>query len=166
MNISKWPLSKKMQLPEEAFGVKYMVGVELGSAANTIEYLMSPQSMPDDCVIWSFFYSGCMVSCNYTRLAFALGENPPNDAAQFGSCQPLLHGYKDQNFAYDLFLPANDSVIIPDMKFYVKAAGRRLLVMHKPYGGEGYFEGNLFFMVTTVPTEVPEWLVSDVDKNL
>ena len=158
MNISQWPMSRIMQLPDECFGQRWLIFLEYMSAGPFHHFLMSEVALPDRCVVWGFGYDFMNSAPTSSNIRLALGDSLPNTAEEMDILDPLIQGLG--------FLGPEPRAIILHtfqsnmwwpMRKLILPQGRRLVMeFDAPLIGDHRMR--LAIEVSSVPTEVPDWL--------
>jgi len=160
MNIQNWGIGRIMELPDWCFGRRFMVSCALDLAAATRAWDISEVALPEWCVIWELFIVGTGDFGKEISVRIALGDQLPAVVAVFDALDPLFMGLGVQG-AEPRYLNVNGvrELSMRRLRMPVAANGRRLVI-------EGLTPeaktGSLFvaIIVSGVPKEVPDWLVS------
>lgn len=166
MDIRNWPLDKIMQLPDCCFGRRWPISVSFHQPVVAEVFDISKTALPEKCVIWEVFYYAYGEDVDYARVALALGDQLPADMAAFDLNEQIIHQLgRHSQIEYLMYIGANSGPLVIPLKIPLAAGGRRLI---------GRFEnlalGFQFFLagivVSSVPTEVPDWLISGHLRSL
>ena len=160
MDIRHWGLNKIMQLPDCCFGRRFMVSCALDIGAAQREYDISEVALPETCVIWELVIDGSGSFGDRGIVRIALGDQLPTAVAMFNELDPLFMGLGLQGAEpRPLELNGGEVLSFRMLRMPVAAAGRRLVI--EGITGETItcrvFVG---IVVSGVPKEVPDWLVS------
>ena len=160
MNIRDWPMNRIMQLPECCFGRRWLISVLPSATAPATGWDISEIPFPDKCVIWGFWawFDRYGPQVDYIRLA--LGDQLPTTTAMMDALEPLFPGFGLQG-AGPRAIPLTTYAIIhlTRLKMPVWAQGRRLVGEVQTTGtGEG--AAQIVVVVSSIPTEVPDCLLS------
>lgn len=165
MNVRDWPMGAIMQLPDCCFGRRWGVavgGVSLGPGIHTY---LSVDPLPDVCVVWEVFLSSMNVSPNGDRVEFRLGDHIPlTDAAvdEFEMLFPSLE--VSASLRSSILVPYGTGFSVRSLKLPVAAQGRRLCVRFTfVTGGAANVQAGI--VVSSIPTEVPDCLVSEYPRS-
>jgi len=166
MDVSGWAPEKIMQLPDHAFGSKYPISCFLSGGPKGVAFDISEISLPERFILWEvrFLQYYTILYTAYTRLAMA--SYLPTSEDEFMTLQPLLHGYglngpeprKIPFVRGSYFFSVNCRILIP-------GRGRRLCWMiNSP--GEVWGPCHVVALISSIPKEVPDWLISGQVKSL
>lgn len=166
MDVRKWPINRIMQLPDCCFGTRFGVFCRVRSADATPTWDISEISLPDQCVIWEV--GGWMSRLEYTFDTFrlALGDHLPTTLPEMNEMEPLLHGLGAEGAEPRVLdAPYEGAFVIPNLKLLVAAQGRKLIVEGTSIAGQfGLIQ--VYIVVSSIPKEVPDWLVSGQGSHL
>jgi len=160
MNIEKWEIERIMQLPDWCFGKQWQVSVMAWASGGVASFDISEDAYPDRMVLWHVglwcYYA--VGADQYIKLA--LGHQLPTDDAAFMLCEPLLRGIGRSGpdpRRIELFSNA-PSPTIP-LRMPIEAQGKRLVV--EAYAAaEKYIRVHVITVISSMPKEVPDWLIS------
>lgn len=153
-----------MQLPDWCFGRKFVVSAEVRGYNATNAYDISELEFPEVMVIWQIkiepFYMNDLDS--YVRIA--LGHQLPATEAAFMLLDPLINGYGTQGpgprqIRFFSSFGATDFF----MRTPIAAAGRNLCLMGVCPESD-HAKCRVSVICSSVPTEVPDWLLSNGPK--
>jgi len=166
MDIRDWPLDKIMQLPDCCFGQRWPVITSHRLESNTTAQWISEQSLPDVGVIWEIVSYGAYSVGPDTYFQIGLGDHAPADGEEFQAFEQLFHGTYDSN-------------IIPRQIFFGDRMGRRVTMkkLVEPQGRRFAYRVNnphvterlsisFWTIISSIPKEAPEWLISGQVKSL
>lgn len=165
MDIRNWPIDKIMQLPDYCFGQRWLIG--LASTASDIgpSYDISEMALPEWTVIWNLCFWYLQIDEKFMAISLALGDNRPTTEAEFERFEVLF-----RDFAYYTaprrefqIMPAGGSYNVP-MRKIVHTAGRRL-VGRLYYGATGVQYATVILTISSIPTEVPDCLLSGLVRG-
>lgn len=159
MDISKWPASKVMQLPDWCFGPRWWVGEYVGSVSGVVEYKLGEETLPQKMVVWGLLASCMSASClQAIRLSIRMGTSLPTSAAEMNLLERVLNGISISTITYELFVNQNGVTWINAGRQLVQATGRRLVLMANGDQAIAY-EMTVGLLISALPSEVPDWLV-------
>ncbi len=160
MDISKWPLHKIMMLPDWCFGQRWWVGTNLGTAlAEAVPFLVE-ESVPDVFVLWDvLILSATANGQTRTDLTLRLCRQAPT-TANVRTFRRLLKGFSRPNLYYEVQLPADIAVHLGPMRNLIEARNDRIGGIFKRLGATATQEGQITFLISGMPQEVPDWVVS------
>jgi len=166
MNIDNWPLDRIMRLPDWCFGRRFPVSVRVNSYSGAFDVDISEIGLPEKCVVWEFISEPYYVDHHNGYARVALGDQLVADEAAFMRLEPLINGYGNQGqgprqIEYSQYTgPLHISMRMP-----VAAAGRRLTAMAVAPVEKSY-RCRFTIVVSSMPKEVPDWLISGPVKSL
>lgn len=166
MRIDKWPMDRIMRLPDWCFGRRWPVYVEGYAAGDVLAYDISEVGLPERGVIWEF---GCIASCNNARqdwFRLVLGHNLPATIAEVDLLEPLLMGFGIQGAAprHMRFVTTADHMNIHLRQ--PRTFNGKKLILEISCMATIYMTVQAWVVVSDLPREVPDWLVSAQAINL
>lgn len=166
MRIDNWPLDRIMRLPDWCFGRRYWIGEYMGSTTGVVYYRFGDENLPDKFVIW-----GVLVSCRSPnclealRVTIRLGHRTPTSGADANTMERLLKGISIPSITYELYCDSNGVTWIGCERLIVESAGRRLALVSNGDQAIGY-EATVAILISAMPKEVPDWLISGRAEKL
>lgn len=165
MDIRNWPMDKVMQLPDCCFGRRWPVCCTRTLLASQALFYISPIALPEWCVLWEavLWTSATQLTANKTwaHCLLKLGDTLP---AVFPDLDQMEYLFPN----FGLFSAGHYSIRPPfqlrRLRFPIHAAGRRVVVEFVNDSAET-FAVNLVLVFSSIPTEVPDWLISDQVKS-
>lgn len=160
MNISQWPISRIMQLPDYCFGPRWPVELSMAGEALASKFDISKMALPETCVIWEL--AAVLHSAELFEGAFELrlGDQLPASWPAFQELELLFSGVRTiLPPGAVIYLTSMTSVNWQNLKMPVRAAGRRLVLGIRSGTCNGHFI-QVALTVSSIPREVPDWLVS------
>lgn len=160
MDIRDWPLDQILQLPDSYLGRRDMVTVHLDKTGIGTGWAFSPQGFPERMVVWEFWLQIAASDETLVGVKIRLGDALPTTAAEVIALEPLF-----ANFG---FLVANDyqlEVVPPvllrfnRLKKPIQTMGRRLVIQAGHAISANFFL-NIGVIFSSIPKEVPDWLIS------
>lgn len=160
MRIDDWPINRIMQLPDWCFGSRWLVSCFAHVSGATVAIDMSEIQLPNEGVIWEVgIYQ---VYANAANLSVRLGLSHvlPASLAEFMLLEPLVPGFGSQGpspraiLTYHLAGP----MYFP-LRRYVEAQGKRLCLLAAGVQDKEQ-DVHAWAIVSSMPKEVPDWLVS------
>lgn len=160
MNISNWPIGRIMQLPDCCFGQKWLVTAEGYSANGARAWDMSELAYPDRMVLWEVNLCWVFSDDWGQRARIAMADVLPRTAGMMSANVPLLQGIGIQGpeprFIYSNIYGGNEKI---SLRKYMEPQGKRLVI--EAYStAEHYLRIRVHTVVSSMPNEVPEWLIS------
>lgn len=156
MNISQWPISKILALPDHCFGRRFIMSVCLRGVGDEVAWDITELALPERCVLWEV-HIGFTVDPEYPGgLRFALGDQLPTLTAQMTALEPLLQGVGVQGpEPRDMAFTLSRFTYLSRLKMPIAAMGRRIvmeLVGVEQYSVDAYG----LFVISSFPTEVAD----------
>ena len=164
MRIDNWGVGRKMQLPDECFGRRFLVSCSVEGADAQPAWDISELAFPEETVIWELQVYSCSAGADVASLRLALGDQLPTTAAMMTALEPLmpglgLHGPDPRDIR-----PACDGEMgWNKLRMPIAAGGRRLVLEVTGAVGKSPVV-TVGVVVSSVPKEVPEWLSSAKDS--
>ncbi len=159
MDIRNWPLDKIMQLPDCCFGRRYPIVFSLLTAAIARVFRISEIGLPERCVlweIWAYNWGGPIDGLHInTRVSFALGDQLPANAGEFDALETMFPEFDE--ISGDARITRVPLHLVNLRKPYF-TSGRRIVVSFEP-GSIDALTNTVGLIVSSIPTEVPDWLV-------
>ncbi len=165
MNIQSWPLDRIMQLPDHAFGRRWPVGLGFTLSGPGAKFDISEAALPDRMVVWgvNITAEGAGTATNHMKLAMA--QKIPASEAELSASDLVFSGITSTDGGIGEFeaTPAGGPML-DNLRMPVAAQGRRLIGQCKRHVGASV-GGTITLIISSVPTEVPDWLGWDILKN-
>lgn len=160
MDVSKWSLQSRMALPEWCFGPKWWIGDYIATTADTAKYFFFSDLPPDVFVLWDVFVAqGGYAAATKIDLTLCLCRQAPV-SGDIKTLTRLMRQFGTPGQAYDLHLPPNTANHLGPMKVLVEANNNGLGgVMILP-SETANCENTVAVLISALPKEVPEWVVS------
>lgn len=159
-------MDRIMQLPDCCFGRRWPVSVGVLDATPGTYYDISEAGLPERCVVWSAFYVPNTTSAAHTRVSLALGDHQPVNDAQFDALDAL---FRDLGFWVGtrrvMAAHAYTGAYVISFRQQVQISGRRLVGRFEMAAGSVY-PTVAGVVVSSIPTEVPDWLCSGNLRSL
>ena len=166
MDIRDWPLDRIMQLPEWCFGRKFPVCCAAVAPVDTVVWDISEVGLPEMCVLWQANIDGYVFDGAASRMRIALGDQLPTTTAMMDALDPLINGMGMQGPGpRQIGSVDTRGPLCMDMKMPISAGGRRLVVEVTAAGTKAA-SVNVVLIVSTIPKEVPDWLISGQGRGL
>lgn len=160
MNTRNWPIDKIMQLPDWCFGRRYMISCTINTGAGEQTWDISELAFPEKAVIWEMTNEAYALTHldDYYRLA--LGDQLPTTAAQMDALEPLFPGMGLQGPEprHNRLLLYTDATMVK-LRMPIQPGGRRMILELTPESESIKLMG-VRIIVSSMPTEVPDWLIS------
>lgn len=162
MDIRDWPLGKIMQLPDCAFGPRWLVFCSAYSVLDTDVFAIVRTGVPDRAVIWEMGVSVYSAVTMNVEVEFAWADQLVTTAAQWSAlpkmfpCQGLQDGV-DFNF----LTGGGGGQALRRLKFVSPSSSLKpcMRVGALTSAAKG-IQAN--FVISSIPKEVPDCLVSAI----
>lgn len=157
--------AEAMLLPDCCFGRRWPVFCQATSYATVTAWDISEVALPEVCVIWGMeMWCGTPIA-NLDYIRLVLGDQLPVAAAEVDVMEPLFMGFGTQG-AEPRHVPesAPCGISLPPMKVLKYTAGRRLVLEVTALVAKTAVI-SVCIVVSSVPTEVPDWLSSGPGKS-
>lgn len=160
MNIRDWPLDRIMQLPDYCFGRRWPIFVVGDTVSAGDCWAISKFGLPERCVVWEFGLRYWHQEKITEHLRLSLGDQLPTTKAEMSALEPL---YRDIEhlpaFPNSIRILTAYAQITISQRMYLESGGRRLVI---EYSGASLQVTNIiaWVVVSSLPTEVPDWLSS------
>ena len=160
MNIRGWPLDRIMQLPDCCFGRRWPIFFSDKRETAGDTFYISEFALPERCVLWEINFNWeqfVPVVGAYVKgsVGIALGDILPANLVEFIALESMIPG-ADQ-------ILTGGRVLVADMHLKMKnlyqVSGRRVVVRFYAPGPTSWY-ATLGLIVSSIPTEVPDWLCS------
>jgi len=160
MNVSRWPLDRIMQLPDWCFGRRWWIGEYIGTAGGELVYVTIKDRLPDRFVLWSILVQGtdwtAATGIDLTlRLANVAGDND-----SFWNADRLFHQIASEGLTYEFFLTVKGPFYLPYIRSVHESKNNRICVGFKLRLETEACQNQIAVLISSVPREVPDWLVS------
>lgn len=160
MDISNWPNYRIMQLPDWCFGRRWWVGSYAGNSKGEVYHWCAEENLPDKFVVWgilmSFMSPICLQAMRVTiRLArdtAALTDDPKG-------CERLCKSISSHKIQYEFFANQNGVTWIKNLRLIAESKDRRIGFVTNGDQAIAY-EGTVGVLISGVPREVPDWVIS------
>lgn len=165
MNIMDWPMQRIMTLPDWAFGRRWMICLRALMTGAGPVFDISDTPLPNGFVIWQVSIAQRYASAASITIALATGDQLPANDAAYALLQPLMPQVVSPGgrlSEFDVLYLA--SQISNTLKQPVENLGRRLVGRFQRTVGTAV-AAQCFLVISSLPREVPDWLVSDKGKS-
>ncbi len=166
MDIRNWPVDRIMQLPDYCFGRRFMLSCVLNPDAGVQAWDIAEIAFPEKAEMWELAVeiTGTFNSEDTYRLA--IGHQLPTTQAQMDALDPIFQGMGLQGAEPRRNIPLQiTSVIIRKLRMPIHAGGRRMITELTPAAGS-LRTISVKIIISSMPTEVPEWLISGQGRGL
>lgn len=166
MDIGNWPINKIMQLPDWCFGRRWFIGLRVSAGGTAAAYAISEERMPERCVVWGMLASTIPGTAGTTlRFTLRLSEVVPV-AATLLTMPRVFPGLCRPQSMYEFWKPPIGTLWVNIERHVIEQPGKCMVAAVAMVGGTGTWEGQIAIQISSVPREVPDWLVSGPGKNL
>jgi len=160
MDIRNWGLDQIMMLPDHCFGRRWPIFLKTVGAAASPRFAISPQGLPDMCVIWWISVVAAKATIIVGEFELRIGDEVPANWAAF-QLQDLLYPRPGiyPGLTESIGTATNVYPFWGKLRYPVHAQGRRIILGVNA----GFFVGNdvqACVVVSSIPTEVPDCLLS------
>lgn len=160
MNIANWSLNRIMQLPDFCFGRRWPISIFGSERGINIAYDIAECALPEKTVIWELHVRGSGTEGIFYYAGLRLGDKLPTTAAEFNALELLFPCLDDYRIGRSgVKLQKGLELHLTQLRYPVLSAGRRFVGSFETTF-ESYQEVHVAFIVSSVPTEVPDWLIS------
>ena len=158
MDISKWPLSEIMQLPDHCFGKRWLVITNRRVLPAAVDEWISDTPLPNRFVLWSITIWGVQaLNVNYW-FKIALGDQDPTTSAIFATFTPLFDGDLENDIQAGAIFNQYGSTLYLTMRRPIEAMGKRFAVQFNNVDATLSKCVAIAFEVSAIPDEVPDWI--------
>jgi len=166
MNIDNWPMDRIMRLPDWCFGRRWWIGEYMGATDGKINYRLGDEGLPDKFVLWGLLTSCRAPVClQAIRLTIRLAEHTPASMEDANTMERLLKGISRAGIGYELYVNQNGVTWINCERQLIESAGRKLALVSNGDQAIAY-EMTVGVLISSLPKEVPDWLISGQGQNL
>jgi len=155
-----------MQLPDECFGRRWAVISSHQIAADATDEWLVKQPLPDGCVLWGLrvIQGGSEAGVHWVKIA--LGDNEPVSDATFDAFERLFPGDFDNAAEEGAIYFMYPSPVDMQLRMPIVSMGRRFAV--QAHNGNNLVIMNMcvVFLISSIPTEVPDCLLSGQGRSL
>lgn len=158
MDISKWPLNKIMQLPDWCFGRRWWVGTYVGTQADTPNYFIIDESVPDIFVLWDVLISSAgHTAGTHTNVTFRLCPQVPT-AGNIKDFRRLMRNMSTRIQMYDVHVPPVSLTHLGPMRNHIEAGNDKIGGAFKIVAETADCENCVACLISGMPKEVPDFL--------
>jgi len=160
MDLSRWPFDKIMQLPDWCFGMRWWVGTYVGTQAANPNYFTIEESVPDVFVLWDILIcSAGHTAASHLNITFRLcRQTLTSDTVK--NFRRLLRNMSHRAQMYDMHLPPVSVTHVGPMRNIIEARNDRSGGGFKLVGETANCENTVACLISGIPREVPDWVVS------
>jgi len=160
MDIRNWPMERVMQLPDWCFGRRWLISRNGATAVNVTNYWLSQETFAEKGVIWALFVNANTTDVkNRLNIGLAYADVAPVDNATFMAKEPVFPGLREPNTVADLCIDSQQCTYWADLRKQSTPPARRLAICTAAFG-IGTVNFTIGLVVSGVPKEAPDWLIS------
>ncbi len=160
MDVSRWPLDKIMQLPDWCFGRRWWIGEYVGTTAGELVYITVHDRLPDFFVLWSMLVQGTdWTTGTGINLTVKLADRAA-DIDSFWKADRLFHQIASEQYVYEFFLTVKGPFYLPYIRSVHESKNNRICIALKLRAETVPCENQIALLISSVPREVPDWVVS------
>jgi len=166
MRIDNWPMERIMRLPDWCFGRKWAMGEALTVDPEATGFVISQDGLPEVCVIWEVWGQISAPTWGIGSVEFRIGNQLPANLAEFRQLEPLFGPVGEIGIVRSTFITGSmGDFRVLGIKQKVEAGGRNLVMrMEQRSTTAGIIQAGI--VVSSIPKEVPDWLISAKAINL
>jgi len=160
MDVSRWSLDKIMQLPDWCFGRRWWIGEYIGTNAGALVWFTIKDRLPDRFVLWSMLVQGTdRTEGTGINLTIKLADRAA-DIDTFWNAHRLFHQIGSEYLTYEFFLDVNGYFYLPYIRSVHESKNNRICGAFKIRNETATCENQIAMLISSVPREVPDWVVS------
>jgi hypothetical protein len=161
MNISSWSDSQIMMLPDHMFGRRWVINITKTISAAGTTFGIAEAALPERTVLWELILIGGSWGAGRCDVSIALGDKLPGAGAEFGEMEPLYSTLEYLTGTQNWFLKGYaETLHLNRLRTLIPSRGRRF-VAYFWNQSTSELTMTIYFVVSSVPTEIPEWYRSD-----
>lgn len=160
MDVRNWGIDQILMLPDHCLSRRFVVSCTLESEGDETLFDISEMALPDKTIVHELiiYGSGGFGKSGIVRLA--LGDQLPANVGMMSALEPVFRGLGLQGSdPRPLTIIAGSAFRLTRLKMFLPAQGRKL-VMEMVVGASMIIEITAAITVSTVPTEIPDCLLS------
>jgi len=166
MNISNWPIGKIMQLPDEVFGRRWPVITSRSIAAASTDEWMVKTRIPNRLVIWEMLMNAWVDYEDLNWMKFAFGSHEPANDAEFDAFERIFEGDLDNATEEGAIYMPKMQMVRMQMRMPEEPSGNRFCIQASNVSASNAMQILVTFVISSIPTEVPDWILSGQGRNL
>jgi len=160
MDLRNWSMDQILQLPDHCLSRRFVVSCSMSTLGDETVWDISELALPDRAIVHELTMFGTGSLGKFAVVRLALGDQLPTAVAEMDRLEPLFHGLGVQGAEPRGFtVGAQGQFTLNRLKMYVPAQGRRL-VLEMAAAATVVIFVCAAITVSTVPTEVPDCLLS------
>lgn len=166
MDIRNWSLDRIMQLPDSCLSRRFLISCCCAPEAEQTVWDISELGLPERAVLWEMMLWANTSAVNIESIRIALGDQLPASTEMMDALEPLIYGLglqgPEPRVMYTSYL---GMISFRRLRIPIEAAGRRLVLEVTAPAGQTPIV-LVGIVVSTIPTEVPDWLISGSGRSL
>lgn len=160
MDISNWPDHKIMMLPDWCFGRRWWVGSYAGNSNGQVYYYCTEENLPDKFVVWGILLTFQENAATQAiRVTVRLARNTADITAHAMTLERICKGISSTGIQYEFNANQNGMNWIDNLRTIHDSRDRRIAFATNGDQVIAY-EGTIGVLISGVPREVPDWVVS------
>ena len=160
MDISRWPLDKRMELPDWCFGQKWWIGDTVMTQAAADKYFFMSDAPPDIFVVWDvLIISDLIEQPKPMGITLCLCNEAPV-AGNISVLTRLLRQLGTSAELHQIHTCTANPMHLGPMKTIVEANNQGIGGVITVSGVAGAVFHTIGVLVSSIPKEVPDWVVS------
>lgn len=160
MDISSWPMNKKMVLPDHFFGRREVLQLAADLSDANAVYAISPAGLPEKTAIWEVLAAARSTATATIHVGLALGDQLPASDAEYNALAPVFPNVISSDGVRGQFEVGSFGFMnIVRVRMPVAVAGRRFVAKFIRHQGNAS-EGTIAITYSSMPCEVPTCLLS------
>ena len=166
MNIEHWPIGRIMQLPDCAFGRRFVISMTVFAETGGTAWDISEIALPERCVIWEMTSQTHTTLINVDSFRLALGQVKPATVAEFNELEPLINGLgKPGPEPRQIIHNGYTTLQIRHLKMNIESKGQKTVLEMTAIDATSAML-MIMMVISGVPREVPDWMISGPVKDL
>ncbi len=166
MDISKWPLERIMQLPEDCFGTRFTMFFSKALQAGNTLFELSKLGLPNRCVLYEISFGvdflGPSNRDKTAELSLSLASRVPVDNTAFRKLEPLWTGVNEVSSLMSII---RSPMFLSRMRMPIPAQGRHVVTRVRNIGAvDILFSVGLVF--SSIPNEVPDYYSGPLSEKM
>lgn len=163
MNTSNWPGYKIMMLPDWCFGRRWWVGGYAGNVNGQAYYYCVEENLPDWFVVWGILMAFKEPAATQAmRVTVRLARNTADITDHLLDCERICKNVSSPGIHFEFYANQNGVTWINDLRTIHESKDRS--IAFETNGDQAIaYEGTIGVLISGVPREVPDWVVSGLE---
>lgn len=162
-DISSWSMDRIMQLPDEAFGRRWITGIAISLSAASRKVRMIEPAVPDKIVIWSINFGHLTALGTGSGYKLAIGDNQPATEDGFNAMERILRLNTGPSLEEGLIDVRNVVDLKLKMRMPCAMGGRRFVILGVNTSATLASVMSVYLEISAMPKAIPEWLHSRME---